>query len=320
MAFILIFLPANTNYSLDAKLGFTKRRKLVPAWTIGIIIFQLSIVYFYAGLAKLNYDWLFEANPLRIWLAPHTNLPVIGSLMDETITAYLFSWGGAIFDLSVPFLLLNKKTRLFGYSLVIIFHSLTSLLFPIGVFPLVMIISTLVFFSEDFHQKILVFLFGETKIEERHYVSKPSKFKWLLIAFIGFQLIFPFRYLLYNNDLFYTEQGYRFSWRVMLVEKAGYANFKIHPFQDERSIEINNLDYLTAQQEKMMSIQPDFILQYAYYLRDIYEEKYGTKVAVKADVFISVNGKPSQRFVKKDLDLSTLKNDLKPITWLEEYK
>ncbi|MFB0998292.1 MAG: HTTM domain-containing protein, partial [Flavobacteriales bacterium] len=110
MAFVLVFLPANCNFSLDAKFQLV--------WTIGIIVLQLSIVYFYAGIAKLNYDWLIEANPLKIWLAPHSNLPIIGQYMDQPITAYLFSWGGAIFDLSVPFLLLFKKTRWIGYTLV----------------------------------------------------------------------------------------------------------------------------------------------------------------------------------------------------------
>lgn len=319
VAFLLIFVPANCNFSLDAKYGFCKRKQYVPSWSINILKFQLAIVYFYAGLAKLNYDWLIEANPLRIWLAPHTNLPVIGSFMDDPLTAYLFSWGGAIFDLTVPFLLLIKKTRLLGYLLVLIFHGLTSALFPIGVFPFVMMVSTLVFFSEDFHRKILQFFSGKEMIVQTKYQIKNTKIKWIILTFVAFQLVFPFRYLFYDNDLFWTEQGYRFSWRVMLVEKAGYASFKVFPYEDERSITIQNSDYLTLQQEKMMSTQPDFILQYAHFLGEQYQREYGREVQVKADVFVSVNGSPSQRFVKEDMDLMQIKNNLKPIHWLEEY-
>lgn len=323
MTLILVFLPANCNFSLDAKFKLVKRREFVPAWTIGIIIFQLSIVYFYAGFAKLNYDWLIDANPLKIWLAPHTNFPIIGKFMDEPITAYLFSWGGAIFDLSIPFLLLFKKTRLIGYALVVIFHSVTSMLFPIGVFPFVMIACTLVFFSQDFHKKIIGYFSdteNQTAIKEVSIKKKNKSVVFLFLSvFVIFQLLFPLRYLLYNNDLFYTEQGYRFSWRVMLMEKAGYASFKIYPYQDSRSITIVNSEYLTPQQEKMMSTQPDFILQYAHYLGGIYSDKYNKKVAVTADVFVTINGKQSQRYVKKDLDLMQIKNDLNPINWLEEY-
>ena len=41
------------------------------------------------------------------------------------------------------------------------------------------------------------------------------------------QILIPFRSLIYPGELFWTEEGYRFSWRVMLMEKAGYASFKI---------------------------------------------------------------------------------------------
>ncbi len=68
MAFLLIWVPANASYSLDAKWGLIKSRRLVPAWSVDIFKLQLGIVYFYAGLAKLNADWLFEAMPLKMWL------------------------------------------------------------------------------------------------------------------------------------------------------------------------------------------------------------------------------------------------------------
>ena len=77
--------------------------------------------------------------------------------MQYTETAYLFSWGGALFDLFIPFILLAKKIRIYGYILVVLFHGLTSAMFPIGVFPFVMIISTLIFFSDKFHEKIIRF-------------------------------------------------------------------------------------------------------------------------------------------------------------------
>lgn len=320
IAFMLMFLPANANVSLDANLGITTRRKTVPNWCILVIKIQLSIVYFYAGLAKLNYDWLVEALPLKIWLAPHTNMPIIGSFMDKPIVAYLFSWGGAIFDLSIPFLLWIKKTRLIGYFLVVFFHVFTAMLFPIGVFPFVMIVSTLIFFSPNFHQKIIRF-FSKNKYEDTNQLlPKSYKFyKLFFTFFIVFQLVFPFRYLLYSNDLFWSEQGYRFSWRVMLMEKAGYATFYVYPYGDERRIVINNSDYLTPQQEKMMSTQPDFIIQYAHFLGNKYTFANRIQPKVTADVFVSINGKGSRRFVKKEVDLMKVTNNLNEINWLEKY-
>lgn len=321
MALLLIFLPANVNFSLDTRFGFVKRQEVIPNWCLLSIKLQLSLVYFFAGLAKLDYDWLIEAQPLSIWLAPHTNFPLIGGLMDEKLTAYLFSVGGAIFDLAVPFLLWSNKYRPFAYFFVVIFHVLTSLLFPIGVFPFVMILSTLIFFSPSFHKQILVKLGHKPVSNAEEALPTPSrKLATLFLLFFLFQLLFPFRYLLYPNDLFWTEQGYRFSWRVMLMEKAGYASFTVYPYGDDKGITVDNSEYLTPQQEKMMSTQPDFILQYAHFIGEKYRISKNIEPKVTVESYVSINGKGSQRYVKKDLNLMPIKNSLTPITFLETYQ
>jgi hypothetical protein len=97
-----------------------------------------------------------------------------------------------------------------------------------------MIVATLIFFSDHFHQNVLSFLGKKnTSIsienkEDNHENKVDKLIKAVLISFFILQLLIPFRYLLYPGKLFWTEQGYRFSWRVMLIEKAGYAQFYIH--------------------------------------------------------------------------------------------
>jgi len=61
--------------------------------------------------------------------------------------------------------------------------------------------------------------------EYRHSLTSNTMLKGILIPFFVIQIFFPWRYLLYPGELFWTEQGYRFSWRVMLMEKAGNSNF-----------------------------------------------------------------------------------------------
>ncbi|HAI41213.1 MAG TPA: HTTM domain-containing protein, partial [Maribacter sp.] len=124
----------------------------------------LGIVYFYAGLAKLNSDWLLNAMPLKIWLPAKFDTPFIGSFLGEEWVQFLFSWSGAIYDLSIPFLLLYKRTRPYAFVMVVIFHVLTRVLFPIGMFPYVMIVSALIFFDAKVHLKILRLLFKVFKI------------------------------------------------------------------------------------------------------------------------------------------------------------
>lgn len=301
ISFILIFLPANRLFSLDVLFKFCKKSSLIPAWNINIIKFQLGVVYFFAGIAKLNYYWLFEAQPLTNWLKHQTDLPLIGELMKIEETAYLFSWGGALFDLSIVFLLLNRKTRIFGYSLVIFFHCITSIMFPIGVFPIIMIFCTLIFFSDNFHNKILRYLSlgnhqlfkTDIKYQYPYYINKLLLY--FFSTYIVLQLFIPIRYLFYPGNLFWTEQAYRFSWRVMLTEKAGDAHFFIYD-KKNRQIEIEICEsyktnyYLSPQQEKMMSTQPDMILQYAHFLRDNFNDS--TFIEIKGEKVLAGKSDP----------------------------
>ena len=337
VSFLLIFLPANRYFSIDTYIGITKRTKKVQAWTINVLKFQLAVVYVFAGISKLNYHWLIEAQPLSNWLKHQVDLPLIGGLMKYEITAYVFSWGGAIFDLCIPFVLLNRKYRIYGYVMVIIFHVLTSLMFPIGVFPFVMIISTLIFFSEGFHEKLISVVQKiipfRSEMRNPKLILPPSKKSRILLSsllslYITIQLFVPMRYLFYDGKLFWNEQGYRFSWRVMLIEKAGYTQFYIHDQKGRKKL-IDNSKYLSKQQEKMMSTQPDMILQYAHHLRDIYSDTLiieGTeKIELKtpkvtADIRVNLFNTGSRQFIDPNMNLSDKKRGLHQKNWVLDYE
>ncbi|WP_103067958.1 HTTM domain-containing protein [Aquimarina sediminis] len=328
LSFLLIFLPANAYYSIDArnkKISFQK----IPSWTIDVIKLLLGIVYFYAGLAKLNSDWLVDAMPLKIWLPSKYDIPFIGDLMQKEIVHYMFSYAGAIYDLAIPFLLLYKRTRIFAFMAVLIFHILTRILFPIGMFPYIMIVSALIFFDAGVHHKILGFLSKVLKINKTNFDSGkvfsfvPSRRKILLAFFWGFftiQLLFPFRYLLYPGELFWTEEGFRFSWRVMLMEKAGYANFKIVDQKTGKRFYVDNSDFLTAFQQKQMATQPDFILQYAHYLKEHFESEGHQNVQVFVESYVALNGRLSTQYIDPNVDLGKQKESFKHKTWIIPFK
>ena len=130
------------------------------------------------------------------------------------------------------------------------------------------------------------------------------------------QIIFPFRYLLYNGNLFWTEQGYRFSWRVMLMEKAGSTTFKIVDGETGNFFYVNNNDFLTSYQEKQMSFQPDFILEYAHYLGDHFTSQGHKNVQVFTESYVALNGRLSQPFIDKTVDLYQEEESFKPKTWI----
>lgn len=325
VALVLIFLPANRKYSLDVLMGWTKPTDHVRAWNINLIKFQLGLVYFLAGVAKINADWLLEAMPLALWLPAQDHLPIIGPLFGFKATAYAFSWAGMLYDLSVPFLLLWSRTRVLAYGAVIVFHMLTWSLFQIGMFPFIMIGATLIFFSAKWHERLWGALSKWKKRKATFRQTQSDRLgtgKWkkqlgysVLALFILFQATFPFRYLLYPGNPYWHEQGYRFGWRVMLMEKAGYAQFQVVDDQ-ERIIEVENRDFLTIAQEKMMSTQPDLMLQYAHFLKEHYTGEGVEAEDVRAKVHVTFNGRPSRPYIDPTVDLASIQDSWEPKTWI----
>jgi len=326
LSFLLIFLPANSSFSIDSYLK-KKSYRLVPKWSIDAIKLLVSIVYVYAGLTKINSDWLFKAMPLKIWLPSKYDLPFIGeTLMQQNWFHYAMSWSGMIYDLTIPFLLFYKKTRWFAFGLVVFFHVFTGILFPIGMFPYVMIVSSLIFFEAGFHHKIILFLKRILnyffKLKQKIVVKEIYNFKHqkitiiVLSLFFIVQLFLPFRYALYPNELFWTEEGYRFSWRVMLMEKMGYANFKITNSKTGIFFYVDNQDFLTPLQEKQMSFQPDFILEYAHFLGDHFKSKGHKNIQVFVESYVALNGRLSQPFINKNIDLYQQKETFNPKEWI----
>ncbi len=324
LSFLLIFLPANATHSVDNFLN-KKKFKTIPKWSIDSIKLLLAMIYLFAGIAKINSDWLFKAMPLKIWLQSKYDLPIIGeTLMQKDWFHYFMSWGGMIYDLTIPFLLLWKKTRLFGFLLVILFHLSTGILFPIGMFPYIMIVSSIIFFDSDVHNKILKLLPKFKFIKNRKKIIEISTFQYkrekfaLIVVSLFFliQLIVPFRYMLYPGELFWNEQGYRFSWRVMLIEKKGESVFRIYNKENRKSFYVQNENFLTPLQEKQMSFQPDFILEYAHYLGNYYSKKGIKNVEVYVDSYVALNGRLSQRIIDPNVDLFSKKRSLRHKSWI----
>ena len=313
VSFLMIWVPANRHFSVDVLLNPKLHQKTVSRWCIDIFKLQIAIVYVYAGLAKLNYDWLFRALPLSIWLPAKTSVPIIGGIFKFKTTAYLFSWMGMLFDTFIVFGLLIKQTRWLSFAAVVVFHTLTGILFQIGVFPIVMILGVTIFFSAEAHERFLEFLkevlqsptinpesSSQNNIQPTHRLVFP-----FLIIFFLFQLVFPWRYLLYPGNLFWTEEGYRFSWRVMLMEKAGTATFYVKDGENGREGSVINHQFLNAHQEKQMAMQPDLILQYANYLKEHYAEEGMKDPKVRAEVWVTLNARPAKLLIDPKVDLTT---------------
>lgn len=309
IAFLLIWLPAHRNHSLDSRIFKRIRLAEVPQWTVLILKIQIAIVYIFGGIAKLNSDWLIEAQPLKIWLQARTDTPILGSLFQYDSIAYLFSWTGSLYDLTIPFLLFYKRSRPWAYILVVIFHVLTYALFNIGMFPWMMIGASLIFITSTEWKN----LFHKLGLSNKEISSDAKPFCSnkiaipLLVVYTLFQFAFPLRHFALTNNVLWTENGFRFAWHVMVMEKNGFTEFTIVDNNTQKKFTVYPSQYLTVIQEKQMSFQPDMIWQFAQHLNEQFNTDNTKELSIFVNSKVSLNGRSSQTFMAPETDLLKVK-------------
>lgn len=266
--------------ALLAVVGPTRAR--VNRLAYSAVRLQVGVVYFFAGLAKLNGDWLLRGEPLATWLAPHVGW------LDVTPLAIAMSWAGAAYDLTVWAFMLHPKTRVPAFVVGVIFHLTVWALFPIGIFSFVMIASLTVFFPPTWSTR-------DPLAPQPATTSRATLGAFALWAALQFAV--PARHFLSPNDTNWTEDGYRFAWRVMLVEKVGSASFRVETKIGMRRVQPRH--ELTYQQYKQMAVQPDMIVQYAHHI----SRRHGG-APVYVESFVAFNGRRSQRYLPHDVNLA----------------
>ena len=319
---LLALLPLNCAWSLDARRDAQLRRQQLPAWMLWALRAQFGLVYVFGGVAKLKPEWLLEAQPLSIWLARHGDLPLLGPLLTQPATAHVMSWAGALFDLSVVPLLLVQRTRPFAYLALVAFHALTARLFQLGMFPYLMVFGSLLYLDPAWPRALRSMLRRAPRVLDRPLQSASSAVptpRWLLPLLGGYfalQLLLPLRHWLYAGDVCWTEQGYRFAWSVMLMEKNGSVDFRVVEPQTGRSFRASALDYFTRYQTKMMAPQPDMVLQAAHIVAEDFGSRGVAKPQVFVDAFASLNGRPMQRLIDPNVDLAGQVDGLVSKPWI----
>ncbi|MEZ4449072.1 MAG: HTTM domain-containing protein [Nannocystaceae bacterium] len=324
LSLLMIALPLDRAWSITAWRARRRGRPIapvVPAWAVAAVRLQLGLVYFFAGVAKLRPDWLLEAQPLRLWLAARADLPLVGPWLRLPEVAYAMSWAGAIFDLSAPFLLLWPRARPLALAAVVVFHGLTGLLFPaIGMFPWIMALSALIFLPPGWPRALgrRLGITGPERPVPRDMSTRtalPRALAAALALHFALQLGLPLRRLAYPGDTAWTEEGFRFAWQVMLVEKVGMVTYRVRDRASGRERRVDPEPRLSAQQAKQMAIAPDMILEYAHWIA-AEEAAQGRDVEVRADAFVTYNGRPSARLLDPEVDLARERDGLAAKPWI----
>ncbi len=313
---IMVFQPANAYYSLDAKNNSGIKQIAMPNWCRLLFILQMFIVYTYGAIAKIYPDWL-DTTFIEILMKSKQHYILIGDLLQQKWVHYFLAYGGILFDGLIIPLLLFKPTRKWAFFASIFFHLFNSIVFQVGIFPYLSLAFALFFFEP----KTIHHIFLKKKpFYSKNEIIIPS-YRNLLVAFgtvyFIIQIALPLRHHFIEDNVLWTEEGHRMSWRMMLRSKQGFASYKVVNNKTKKTTNIILNDYLTPKQIHLVSTKPDVIWQFSQRLKDIYAKKGEEDISVYVDCKISINGSPYKQLINPEVDLTSVTWDLfKHCEWI----
>jgi hypothetical protein len=316
VCFLMVLVPAHRLWSLDARRRPDLRSPTVPRWALALLQFQIGLVYVYAGVAKLNSDWL-AGEPVRLWLFERTEHSTLAPLLTSEPVVHFVAYGGLLFDLAVVPLLAWHRTRAAAFAIAVFFHLANAWLFPLGVFPWFMLAATTLLLAPDWPRRFL----GSEKAAPGDSPAVPSgrrarSLLLLLGVYAAVQLLVPLRHHLYPGDVAWTEEGHRFAWRMRLKDKVGAARFRVRLAGGTTEFEVHTGTELAPWQEGAMVNRPDMILQYAHHLARRLGGELGRPVEVRGETAVSLNGRPYRPLIDPDVDLAAEPRNLYPAGWI----
>ncbi len=293
VAFWLMVLPLN------------RKRGEAPAWILYLLLFHISVVYFYAGLAKINPDWL-SGNTMNHFMGNrgYHNLE----------WARYIAWAGMLFDLLVVPLLLIRFTRVFAFIAAVTFHISNALMFGLATFPWFALMMTAMFFDPSWPR---IFYPKLTPFNKYIRFFKLPSLTPLITLYCILQVTIPLRLHLYPGDTHWTEEGHMFAWRMKLRSKSGNVHYFVKNKSTQETRVISPQSYLTEKQYRTLVGKPDQILEFAHYLRDEFKGKLGWDVEIRASSMVGVNGSMLKEMIKQGVDLSQEERKIGPYSWIQ---
>ncbi|WP_298792091.1 HTTM domain-containing protein [uncultured Allomuricauda sp.] len=304
LAYIMAFFPAERNYSLDAKRMPSLQSHTMPNWVRWTIILQLFIVYTYASVAKLYEDWL-DFSIIEILMKSKSDYYLIGEFLQHKWVHKIVGVFGILFDLLIVPALLWKPTRKLAFAFSIFFHLFNSIVFQIGIFPYLSLAFIVFFFPPQTIRNVFL---RPKEIQIENTREYPDNKKWIVSAlsiYFIVQLLLPLRHHTFKDDVLWTEEGHRLSWRMMLRSRSGNIRFKVVNKQTNKGKYVDLDEYLTKKQRRKVATYPDFIWQFAQHLKKEYA-KNGEDIQVFVYGQVRVNNRKYQELIDPKVDLASV--------------
>ena len=330
----MAIIPANRYYSVDVKKNPELKQHYTSYWTIFIFQFQIALVYVYASLAKLYPGWL-ENKFLSIrlksaahWFRKELSWDFYANFLELESVQYFQVYAGIFFDLLVVPLLLFKRTRTIALIATLTFHLANSITLQIGIFPYFAIAFAVFFYPRKRIQQLFFKskTFFEDSVSNIALSSKQNIGLGLVTLYFIIQVALPVRHWFIEDNVLWTEEGHRLSWRMMLRTKSTYS-FDIEYLDPETKTRkvIDKYQYATARQLRTASSKPDVIWQLIQRIKEDFKNKGIKYDAIYAKSMVSVNGGKYYQLIDTNYDLKDVEwNTFSHQPWImpcpDEYK
>lgn len=348
IGFQLTLMDGNRYWSIDGLRRPSIRNAHVPLWNYTLLRIQIFIVYFIAGVKKLDADWV-EGYSMS-YLAHHWLFDPFKLILPvELVSLLVVHGGGLALDLTAGYLLFFDVTRPYGIFFVSYFHCMNSQLFSIGMFSYTMLATSPLFCYTDwprrFFARFPAFLRGvlpltspgpqpspscvynevqstDTRSQETPPVAKTPKFRLkhkltavFTIVYIVEQLFMPYSHFItkgYNN---WTNGLYGYSWDMM-VHSRSHQHVKV-TYRDGKTGDVGYLNPGVFTQSRRWKDHGDMLKQYATCLNQLLPRYNITDPEIYFDIWVSINERFQQRIFDPRVDV--VKADWSPFranSWL----
>ncbi|AWP15190.1 putative vitamin K-dependent gamma-carboxylase [Scophthalmus maximus] len=348
IGFQLMLMDGNRYWSVDGLRRPSIRNTQVPLWNYTLLRTQIFIVYFIAGIKKLDADWV-EGYSMS-YLAHHWLFDPFKVILPVELVSLLVVHGGGLFlDLSAGYLLFFDATRPYAIFFVSYFHCMNSQLFSIGMFPYAMLATSPLFCYPDWPRRFFSHFPACLRVvlplsspdpqpssscvyheiqspgaerQETPPVAKPSKLRLkhklaaiFTIIYIIEQLFLPYSHFItrgYNN---WTNGLYGYSWDMM-VHSRSHQHVKI-TYRDGKTGDVGYLNPGVFTQSRRWKDHGDMLKQYATCLSHFLPRYNISDPEIYFDIWVSINERFQQRIFDPRVDVVTADwSPFQPNPWL----
>ena len=346
---ILVFVPAHRTWSLDARRRPDFAADTVPNWGRFWLGAQLEIVLIYAGIVKLNADWL-NLEPMRLWMTTQSaDEAAIFRWLTQDWGIAAASYGAIALHLIGAPLLLWKRTRLAVFCVYAVFHTINAFVFNIGIFPWMTLGATLVLFDPDWPRQVLRRLdargvrwaraprvralaapvrsgrtAGDAAAAAAHgSAARPSATAsppWRRPSFARAAIVTLVTLWLVAQTVVplrhYAAPG-DVAWNEAghrfswrMKLRSKRGQATFYVLRDDgQRIVVDPAEHLTRKQTRKMVCIPDLLWQFAQHLEEVHSEGGRHEVAVHVDTLCSLNTREPAPLVDRLVDLTEVRRD-----------